>query len=92
MDNLATDFPKDYFDDIVSNLCLHNIKKSKDREVACAEIFRILKPGGKAIISDFINIGEYTRKFKNLGMMVQKEGTYFFDTFPPLTIITARKN
>lgn len=92
MDILKTNFPNDYFDVIVSNLCLHNIKKSKDRKVACAEIFRILKPGGKAIISDFINIGEYTRKFKNLGMMVQKEGTYFFDTFPPLTIITASKN
>ncbi|QAA80367.1 class I SAM-dependent methyltransferase [Aequorivita sp. H23M31] len=91
MDILKTDFPNDYFDVIVSNLCLHNIKKAKDRDAACAEIFRILKPEGKTIISDFINIGNYSRKFKSLGMKVQNEGTYLFDTFPPLTIIKSIK-
>lgn len=92
MDILKNDFPDDYFDVIVSNLCLHNINRSENRKVACAEIHRILKPGGMAIISDFIKTEEYTRKFRSLGMQVKKEGTYFFDTFPPLTIIKATKN
>ena len=91
MNILKTDFPNDYFDVIVSNLCLHNIQKAEDRKAACAEIYRILKPGGKVIISDFIKIGEYTKKFKSLGMHVEKEGTYFLDTFPPLTIIKVIK-
>lgn len=91
MDILKTDFPNDYFDVILSNLCLHNIKKAEDRNAACAEIYRIIKPDGKVIISDFMNIGEYTRKFRSLGMQVEKEGTSFFDTFPPLTIIKASK-
>lgn len=92
MDILKTDFPNDYFDVILSNLCLHNIKKSEDRKSACEEICRIIKPGGNILISDFIKIGEYTKKFKSLGMDVQKEGTYFFDTFPPLTIIRTSKS
>lgn len=92
MDILKTNFPDDYFDVIVSNLCLHNIKKSGDRKAACAEIHRIIKPQGKVIISDFIKIREYTKAFRSFGMHVQKEGTYFFDTFPPLTIIKASKS
>lgn len=92
MDILKTDFPDNYFDVIISNLCLHNIKKLDDRKAACAEIYRILKREGKVLISDFINIGEYTRKFRSLGMHVKKEGTYYFDTFPPLTIIMASKD
>lgn len=90
-DVIKTDFPDDYFDVIISNLCLHNIKKSKDRKAACAEIYRILKPGGTVIISDFIKTGEYAKKFKSLGMRVQKEGPYFLDTFPPLTLVKASK-
>ncbi len=91
MNILKTDFPNDYFDVILSNLCLHNIKKSEDRKAACAEIHRIIKPGGKIIISDFIKTGEYTKKLRSLDMQVEKEGTYFFDTFPPLTIVKASK-
>lgn len=91
MDITKTNFPDDYFDVIVSNLCLHNIKKAEDRKAACAEIYRILKPNGRVIISDFKKLGEYTNKFHSLGMKVWKEGTFFFDTFPPLTVISAIK-
>ncbi len=86
-----TDFEDEFFDVIVSNLCLHNINKKAGREQACKEIFRLLKPGGKAIISDFIHISAYKGHFENMGMKVHKAGTYFFDTHPPLTIIVAEK-
>lgn len=88
---IKTNFANDFFDVIVSNLCLHNIPSSEDRKAACAEIFRIVKPGGTVIISDYTNVSEYISNFKNLGMEVHKEGTYFLDTFPPLKIIKARK-
>ena len=88
---LKTSFNDNYFDVIISNLCLHNIYKKVEREQACKEINRILKPNGKIIISDFKNTGEYKKNFEMLGMNVQKVGTYFFDTFPPLTIIIAIK-
>jgi len=88
---LKTNFDDNYFDVIVSNLCLHNIYNTDERKQACHEIRRILKPGGEAIISDFKHTGEYKKEFESMGMKVQKEGTYFFDTFPPLTIIKATK-
>ena len=88
---LKTTFPDNHFDVVLSNLCLHNLYKKEEREQACVEINRILKSGGKAIISDFKNTGEYTGTFTSHGMKVKKAGTYFFTTFPPLTIIIATK-
>ena len=49
---LKTNFENDCFDVIVSNVCLHNLYKTTERKQACNEIHRILKPNGKAIISD----------------------------------------
>jgi ubiquinone/menaquinone biosynthesis C-methylase UbiE len=86
---LKTTFGENSFDVVVSNLCLHNIEKAEEREQACREIRRILKPSGKVILSDFKNIAEYKRVFESLGMNAEKGGTYYFDTFPPLSIIVA---
>lgn len=88
---LKTNFDDNYFDVIISNLCLHNLYKKEERKQACREIYRILKPGGEAIISDFKHTAEYKKEFESLGMKVQKKGAYFLDTFPPLTIIKAVK-
>ena len=88
---LKTNFKNDQFDVVVSNVCLHNLYKVAERKQACNEIHRILKPNGKAIISDFKKTGEYKESFEQLGMTVEKSGTYFFDTFPPLSIIIATK-
>ncbi len=67
---LKTSFRDNNFDVIVSNLCLHNLYKPDERKQACAEINRILKSGGKAIISDFKNTGEYKNTFATLCSMV----------------------
>lgn len=88
---LKTTFQSNYFDVVVSNLCLHNLYKKEDRIMACTEIYRITKPTGQIIISDYKNTKEYKKTFIDLGMKVQNKGTYFFDTFPPLTIIRATK-
>ncbi len=89
---LKTNFSDEFFDVIVSNLCLHNIYDKKERTQACKEIYRILKPGGIAIISDFKHTSEYKKIFGQSGMRVTKKGPYFFSTFPPLTIVIANKN
>ncbi len=46
-------FPDAHFDVIVSNLCLHNIYDASTRHKALDEIVRVLKPGGRALISDY---------------------------------------
>jgi len=42
------------FDVVVSNLVIHNIPSRQGRDEACREIVRVLKPGGVAVISDFV--------------------------------------
>jgi arsenite methyltransferase len=82
--------PDASFDVIVSNLCLHNISAREDRDAACREIARMLKPGGAAVISDFKNTGQYAKVFQAAGLTVRRS-YHPWDTFPPLTIVEAQK-
>lgn len=79
------------FDVIVSNLCLHNIYVKGVRQQACKEIARVLKVGGVAIISDYKLTQEYAETFRQSGLMVERKGTEWLRTFPPLTTVVARK-
>lgn len=86
-----TNFENDYFDVILSNLCLHNIAGKQGRQEACAEITRVLRPGGKAIISDFLHTRTYKKHFQDSGMLVSRKGPYFWGIIPPLFIVIAEK-
>lgn len=89
---LQTNFDDGYFDIVLSNLCLHNVGNKEQRKKACKEIYRILKKGGIAVISDFIHNNEYKATFLELGIEIEKMETFFSDTYQPLTIIKAIKN
>ena len=80
----------DSIDVVVSNLCLHNIHPRAERERALAEIVRVVRPGGRAVISDFINTRQYAGFFRSRGWRVTTTW-YPFDTFPPLRIVVAEK-
>lgn len=47
------------FDVIVSSAAIHNLYAAKDRSRAIAEICRVLKPGGRALIDDIRHGAEY---------------------------------
>lgn len=79
------------FDVVVSNLCLHNIYDRTERRAAVREIARVLKPGGEAILSDYKKTGEYARELRETGLEVRRRMPNLLTTFPPLTIIVARK-
>jgi arsenite methyltransferase len=85
-----TGLPDATFDVIVSNLCLHNISSREERDAACREIVRLLKPGGAAIISDFKHTGQYAEVFQAAGLTVRRSH-HPWDTFPPLTVVEGRK-
>jgi SAM-dependent methyltransferase len=76
---------------VVSNLWLHNIYDKAMRQRALGQIVRVLRPGGVAIISDYKRTGEYAEVFSSKGLTVEKKRRGFFTTFPPLTIVVARK-
>ena len=84
-------FPDNTFDVIVSNLCIHNIYDKPTRLRALHQIVRVLKPGGIALISDYKRTGEYADEFRKAGLIVDKKRGSFLTTFPPLTVIVARK-
>jgi len=83
-------FADSSFDVVFSNLCIHNIPDSEGRALACREIARVLKPGGIALISDFILTGFYQKVFAEAGLKVSRTG---FDllTYPPLRVVRAEK-
>jgi arsenite methyltransferase len=78
-------FPDNSFDYVLSNLCIHNIKTREGRAIACREIFRVLKPGGIALISDFIHTKDYEAEFKSQGMDTNR--TFSFLIAPVLLFI-----
>jgi ubiquinone/menaquinone biosynthesis C-methylase UbiE len=84
-------FPDASFDVVVSNLCLHNIYNRVVRHEALAEIARVLKPGGVAILSDYKLTREYADRLRMAGLAVERKSADWFRTFPPLRIVTAHK-
>lgn len=54
-------FPDRSFDIVTSSLAIHNIGGAEGREQALAEILRVLKPGGTALIADIGHTAAYKR-------------------------------
>ncbi len=79
------------FDVILSNLCIHNIYDQPTRRKALQQIVRVLQPGGLAIFSEYKRTGEYADEFRNAGLLVEKKRGSLVTTFPPLTVVVARK-
>lgn len=79
------------FDVIVSNLCLHNIYDKPTRQRALAEIARVLRPGGLALLSDYKRTGEYAAQLREMGFIVTMKWGSFATTFPPLRVVIAHK-
>jgi len=84
-------FPDASFDVVLTNVCIHNIPTREGRDKACREIARVLKPGGVALISDFIHLGEYAAAFRQAGAKAERAGWFLFDTFPPMGILRVTK-
>jgi len=83
-------FPDATFDVVLSNLCIHNIPELEGRVQACREIARVLKPGGIALISDFVNTGAYKKTFEASGLKVSRTRLNLL-TFPHLRVVKAEK-
>jgi arsenite methyltransferase len=91
-DATAMTFPDNSFDVALSNLCIHNIPSREGRNKACREIVRVLKPGGRAVISDFRNTADYVKAFQSAGASATRGGLDFLRTFPPLRIVQVEKS
>ena len=71
-----TPFADNTFDVILSQFCIHNIDDKKEQEKACFEIARVLKPGGRSLIGDYIPTHSYAKYFKKAGLKVLNSKNY----------------
>jgi len=55
------------FDVVVSSAAIHNLYAAPDRAKAIAEIARVLRPGGRAVIDDIRHGPEYAKAFAASG-------------------------
>ena len=60
-------FPDASFDVVVSSAAIHNLYDARDRARAIAEIARVLRPGGRAVIDDIRHGREYAAGFAAAG-------------------------
>jgi SAM-dependent methyltransferase len=63
----ALPFDDNSFDVITSSLVIHNIPDQEGREKAIAEAVRVLRPGGRMVLVDLRNTGQYAHQLQALG-------------------------
>ncbi len=90
-DARAMQFADSTFDVVLSLLCLHNIENKREQEAACREIARVLKPGGRAIIGDYIGTADYARYFAQAGLTVSSRESFVREARSLMYIVSATK-
>jgi len=79
------------FDVVVSNLVLDNLKSKEGWAQAMREMARVLKPGGRVLVSDLAHTDQYAATLHDEGWSeVQRSSPHFF-IFPPVRIVTGTK-
>jgi len=89
-------FPDNSFDLVVSSLAIHNIEDAATRQGAIDEAVRVIKPGGRLAIADFVATSSYAKRLGELGMAGVKRrnlGWRFWYGFPwtATSLVTATK-
>ncbi len=84
-------FPDESFDVILSLLCLHNIEDQSERDDACREIARLLKPGGIVLLADYVPTHGYGEVLSRSGLAVEKSRACFFQALGLMWLVIARK-
>lgn len=84
-------FADNSFDVVFSMYCLHNIEEKTGQEKACVEIARVLKPGGKVLIGDFVPTHDYAAWFAKAGLTVVSSKNYFTVALAPMWMVEATK-
>jgi arsenite methyltransferase len=84
-------FPEASFDRAVSLLCIHNIEDKADQARACREIARVLKPGGRVVIGDYVPTHAYAAAFADAGLTVVQSKPAFGVALSLMWLLVADK-
>src|ERR1700750_2567680 len=74
----------------VSSIAIHNLEDADDRERACFEIARVLRPGGRVAVLDFRATEQYAHAFEDAGLAGVARSGRSFRMYPPVRVVTAR--
>jgi len=66
-------FENGVFDAVVSNFVVHELQKRADREQMMREMARVLKPGGRIALADFIFTDECVEDLRKYGVNATRE-------------------
>ena len=84
-------FPDASFDRAVSLLCIHNIEDKADQARACRQIARVLKPGGRVVIGDYVPTHAYAAAFADAGLTVVQSKPAFGVALSLMWLLVADK-
>ncbi len=84
-------FPDASFDVVLSLYCIHNIEDKSEQKAALLEIVRVLKPGGRALIGEWLPTHRYADIFSAAGMTVHGSRTYFSTALALMWMVDAQK-
>jgi arsenite methyltransferase len=90
-DMRALPFPDASFDAVVSSIAVHNLDDPADRERACLEIARVLRPGGQVAVLDFRATEQYAHAFEDAGLVAISRSGRSFRMYPPVRVVTGRR-
>lgn len=83
--------PDGSVDVVVSSMVIHNVHERDGRAKAIHEIDRVLKPGGRIALVDFLATGQYLATLQSLGWKdVQRSGLNF-GMIPPVRVVRGKK-
>ena len=71
--------------------CIHNIEDKTDQAQACREIARVLKPGGKVLLADYVPTHEYAKALREAGMQVAYSKAHILRALTLMWMLEATK-
>jgi SAM-dependent methyltransferase len=84
-------FPDASFDVVLSLYCIHNIEDEVEQRKACFEIARVLRPGGRALVGEYIPTHSYADAFRDAGLTVSFSRSFFGIALAPMWMVDAEK-
>jgi len=80
------------FDVVVSSLAIHNLPSAAERAKAIGEIVRVVKPGGRIALLDFVQTGRYADTLRECGCAHVRRSWPNLLMFPPVRIVRAEQS
>ncbi len=78
-------------DMVLSLFCIHNIDGEAEQKRALLQIVRVLKPGGRVLIGEWMPIGRYADIFTEAGLIVRSHRNYIGTALSLMWMVDAEK-